>query len=222
MQTKNLYETFKEDIDVTPFINFVQPFQAITSEVLEDCYQRFLNTVRIFGYKTEDVLPFEVPLIPREKMMEVSKDDKIKQLVLNATAFQLMRSGKIKNKLLVIAYQERTKEYLIVSLVDVDPKVLGKMVYVLSPRIHKLLQNPKYETPIINMLTRKGLKIDQGRAYAFLKSHLLVEGDERPVLKNEVQNLFKALIAKNPVKTDSEIMEIALNNRYLKISKITL
>jgi hypothetical protein len=235
MEPKTLIEKFGEEVNLKFFASFPILTTAITSEVLEVAKIRFLDYVKehIIMWESSEVQPLEfnsIPfgskkcpfekICPTETTTNVNteaqmNEKRIIEQILNVAAFSLMRSGYFKSPIIIFEKQDNLN--FAIKMNDFPRELSNKLTYALSPRIHYLLEKSHYESAIVNMLSQKNFIILHGRGYAFLKSHLLVEGKERPVLKQEVQYLYKFGMGR--IKKE-EFLENSSKFRYFKIVQV--
>jgi len=191
----------------------VTPFTAITTETLEAAMIAFKASIKLWFWKPISPV-FELDGLYQD-MIRVDLTEAVMQKVLDITAFVLMRSGKFRKPAYLLC--KKDDGFLVLDVSGVPLAVKNKMIYVLSFRISFLLRTTAYESAIVNMIeTVKAHKIVHGREYCFLKSHVLVDGPERPILKREVQLLFYYGLGK---VADDQFWALVEHHKYIKLKR---
>lgn len=219
MNRQELVEKFGEKIeldDINFLLKLTIPFTPITSESLEQNKRNFLKFIenRVFVYQPLNVITYELDYVPNGK--PVTLNDFLINKLLDNVAYTLGRSGKFKNNCYIF-HQDKLNFYYF-NIKDLPNNIKNKMIFLLAPRISFLLENVQhYESAIINMMRQKRYDIVEGKKYCFLRAHILVDGEDRPKMKKELQIIFNFGVGKLEEKLFSETLN---NFKFFKFNKI--
>lgn len=207
------------DQELKFLLKYTIPFIPITSESLEYAKKVFIEFVseRVYFFKPVRLTNFELDFMPVAEKFKWSND--FIESILDTSAYVLGRSGKFKQDCYVfLSYQEG---FLFFNVKGLDTTIKNKLIFLLAPRIQWLLKHQnEYESAIMNMLKQKRIVLLKGKEYCFLRSHILVEGNERPILKKEVQTLFN--LGMDELITGDEIVIRTKNFKYFNLKLVEI